>query len=243
MFQLQHEESTVRAMAKRELITKEVIMEDSQKKQIDPERESLIQEMLRDAKKTDLSSSLDKEPVIHRGDAELPAPMVRSKITSAGYVFVYDTRTFQKAPVLYYMLPQILRTRRQDGSYRWTVNDPGKEPRRGQFKCQLHKDNPNRAHYDTLGFRVCPKDNLANPYEVRRHMQLKHKAEWAAIEEARKEQERQDDRKLQQLMVETVAGKTIKPVEEVKKTAFVCDVCGADFGAQVILDKHKATHK
>ena len=228
-------------------------MEDTlgtQKQQLDPEREALIAEMLRDAQKTNLSSALDKEPIIHRGDVELPAPMVVNKMTSAGHVFVWDSRTYQKAPVLYYMLPQILRQRRQDGSYRWTVTDPGKEPRRGTHRCLLHKDDPNRQHYSELGFAVCPKDNLANPYQVTRHMQLKHKAEWAAIEAEKKEKERQEDRALQQYLVAQAAGAIGKPKPEVKeepkveapkseKALYICDVCGADFGSQKTLDKHK----
>ena len=231
-------------------------MEATQKQPIDPERENLIQQMLRDAQKTDLSSDLTKNPVIHRGDTELPAPMIVNKITSAGYVYCWDTRSFFKAPVLYYMLPQILRQRRVDGSYRWTVTDPKQEPKRGTYKCMLHKDDPNRAHYDDIGFRACPKENITNPYQVSQHMRSKHRVEWAAIEKERIDRERQEDRKLQQLMVESIARKPIEPTQpiaettrtiivenvtekEAKKTTFICDACGADFGSAKTLDNHK----
>ena len=205
---------------------------------LDPEREKLIQEMLRDAegRKTELPSELDREPVLHRGDADLPAPMVKSRVSSAGYVMVWDSRTYVKAPVLYYMLPQILRQRRLDGSYRWTTNDPGVLPQRGTFKCFLHREDPNRPHYDELGFRVCPKENITNPYQVTQHMKSKHRAEWAAIEEERRQKERLEDRQLQQFLLTKAF---IEATEKPKKTAFVCDVCGADFGAQAILEKHK----
>lgn len=178
---------------------------------VDPEREKLIAEMLRDAKKTELPSELTKEPVIHRGDEELPAPMVVSKVSSAGYVYVWDSRTYVKVPVLYYMLPQVLRQRRQDGSYRFQVRDPGKLPKRGTHKCFLHKDDPNRKHYDELGFRLCKKENITNPYQVLQHMKSKHKAEWAAIEEEKKERERQEDRSLQKLLLSKAAGEGEKP--------------------------------
>ncbi len=180
-------------------------MEDSQKQGRDPEREALIHEMLRDAQKTELPSELTKEPVIHRGDDDLPAPMVVNKITSAGYVYVWDTRTYEQIPILYYMLPSKMRQRREDGSYRFTTLDPGKLPKRGTYKCLLYKDDPNRKHYDDLGFRVCPKDNLASRYQVGRHMKLKHPAEWAAIEDERKERERQEDRELQRMVLGKVA--------------------------------------
>lgn len=216
-------------------------MEDrQQKKQVDPEREALIAEMLRDAegRKVELPSELTKNPVLNPEDKTAP-PTVVTGITSAGYVYVWDTRTYVKAPVLYYILAQVLRQRREDGSYRWTTNDPGKLPKRGTYVCMLHKDHPNRKHYDELGFRVCPRDGIINAYQVTQHMKSKHRAEWATIEQERVERERQEDRRLQQLMVEAVAGKTIEAAGEAKKSVFVCDVCGADFGAQITLEKHK----
>ena len=88
------------------------------------DNESLIQEALRDAKLVDLPSELKTNPVIHKGDGELDAPMTVKELSSAGYVYVWDSRTFERAPVLYYMLPSILRRRREDGSFIWTTNDP-----------------------------------------------------------------------------------------------------------------------
>ena len=111
----------------------------------------------------------------------------------------------------------------------------------------LHPRADNRAHYDALGFRACPKDNLTNPYQVRRHMERKHPAEWNAIEEERKERERQEDRQLQRAIVERVSPKEI-PQEVVSTEAtvnkgtaeYICNVCDADFGSQKTLDRHKA---
>ena len=236
----------------------------------DPEREALIHEMLRDALKTELPSELTKNPIIHRGDETLPTPMIVNKIDSAGFVYIWDTRTYQKAPVLYYMLQQKLRDRRKDGSYRWTAIDPRKEPRRGTFRCMLYKDNPEREHYNALGFPVCPKDNLANPYEVRRHMQLKHKSVWAAIDEERKQKERDEDRALQRMLLSSQLGKSaveqtmvepkkveeptivIKATEEAPqekqileqtKAPFLCGICGVDFGSLRMCKQHEKTHK
>jgi len=186
-------------------------MEDTQKK--DPGREALIVEMLRDAEKTELPSELTKEPVIHRGDADLPAPMVVSRVTNAGYVWVWDSRTYERIPILSYMLPSKMRQRREDGSYRFTTNDPHKLPQRGTYKCLLHKDAPDRAHYNELGFRVCKKDNLNNRYEVTQHMRHKHPAEWAAIEDERKERERKEDRELQRLILDKATEKSIEAPE------------------------------
>ena len=185
-------------------------MEDSQ----DKEREGLIAEMLRDAKTTELPSELSKDPVIHKGDEDLPAPMVVNTVTSAGYRYVWDTRTYEKIPILYYMIGQKMKQKRDDGSYQFMANDPHKLPKRGTHKCLLHKDSPDRNEYDELGFRICPKDNLTNRYQVSRHMQLKHPAEWREIEDARKELERKEDRELQRMLITKVAGQSPARVKE-----------------------------
>lgn len=165
-------------------------------------QEALIQEMLRDAQKVDVPSELTKNPIIHRGDETLVSPMTVREISSAGYVYVFDTRTYEKFPVLYYMLPSKLRTRRKDGSFRFGVSDPGLKPKRGTIKCMLHQEAEKRAYYDELGFRLCPKGNITNAYQLKQHMIKKHPAEWAAIEAEQKDKEKEEDRKLQRLLLE-----------------------------------------
>ncbi|KKN72890.1 hypothetical protein LCGC14_0405940 [marine sediment metagenome] len=171
------------------------------------DNESLIQEALRDAKLVDLPSGLKKNPVIHKGDETLDAPMTVKELSSAGYVYVWDSRTFERAPVLYYMLPSILRRRREDGSFIWTTNDPKQLPKKGTHKCLLHKDSPNRERFDEMGLRVCKKSNIINKFEVKQHMSKKHPKEWQAIEDMRKEAERQEDRSFQKTLYEAVGGK------------------------------------
>ena len=176
------------------------------------ENESLIQEALRDAKFVDVPSELKANPVIHRGDETLDAPMTVKELSSAGYVYVYDSRTFERAPVLYYMLPSILRRRRDDGSFIWTTNDPKQLPKRGTLKCLLHKNSPERAEYDKMGLRTCKKSNIINVFEVKQHMLKKHPKEWQAIEDVRKERERQEDRSFQKTLYEAVGGKAKPPL-------------------------------
>jgi len=184
------------------------------------DNESLIQEALREAKLVDLPSELKENPVIHRGDETLEAPMTVKELTSAGYVYVWDSRTFERAPVLYYMLPSILRRRRADGSFIWTTNDPKQLPKRGTLKCLLHKDSPDRAEYDKMGLRACKKSNITNEYEVKQHMLKKHPKEWQTIEDKRKERERQEDRAFQRALYEAVGGKKEK---EEKPPLYVSD--------------------
>lgn len=204
---------------------------------LDKENAAMLEEMLRNAKPAQVESELARNPIISKGtDGDAPVPMVGRVISSAGYVWVYETRTFEKAPCLYYMLPQILRQRRPDGSYRWTTNDPGQKPVRGTLKCMLHSEGPNRPEYDRMGFRVCPKSNLTNEYQLRIHMIKKHPQEWKAIDEAQKKAEADEDRQLRRLLIQSQLPKALK------SDKFLCDVCQADFGSQITLDKHKLTH-
>ncbi len=165
------------------------------------DNEALIQEALRDAKKVELPSSLRDEPVIHKGDETLEAPMTVKQTSSAGYVYVWDTRTYEKIPIIYYMLPSKMRLRRKDGSFRFTTTDPKKLPKRGKIKCMLHKGGENREHYNTLGFRVCPKENITNIHQLKQHMRLKHPQEYAAIVDEKKEKEKAEDRALSRALL------------------------------------------
>lgn len=176
-------------------------MEDTLQKNIELENEALIQEMLRSAQPTEIESEFSKNPIIHKGDETAPAPIVVNKISSAGYVYVWETDTHEKIPILYYMLPSKLRSRRPDGSYRFTTIDPGVKPVRGAVKCMLHKDAENREHYRELGFRTCPKNTLTSQYQLDQHMAKRHPQEWAAIKSEKAAKEREEDRALQRLLI------------------------------------------
>lgn len=180
------------------------------------ENEKLIQEMLAGVDK--VTFPID-EPIVHKGDATLDAPMVAKEISSAGYVYVWDTETFEKLPVLYYMLPSKLRQIRKDGVRRFTTIDPKQKPWRGTTKCLLHKDGEQRKYYDTLGFRVCNKQNITNPHALTQHMRLKHPQEWKFIEEARLQKEKQEDRELQRAILSRVIPTVNNTANAVKDTA------------------------
>ena len=177
-----------------------------------PDNEALIAEMLATANTTEVPSELKENPVIHKGDDILEAPMTVKELTSAGYKSVWDSRTYEWAPVLSYMLPEVLTRKREDGSRIWTTVDPKKRPKRGTHKCMLHQDSPAREEYDKMGLRSCKKSNIINEFEVKQHMGKKHPKEWQAIEDLRKERERQEDRADQKLLREAlIAGKETKP--------------------------------
>ncbi len=180
--------------------------------------EALLQEMMSDAKVVDAPSELLAHRALVKGDeSKDEAPMVVKSYSSAGYVQIWDSRTFEDALVLYYMLPSLLRRRRKDGSRIWTTNDPGQRPARGTYKCMLHADSPGRETYTEMGLRVCPKSNIRNAHEVRLHMLRKHPREWESLEEMRIANERKEDRDLQHDLIRAVGGKTTEGIALTKE--------------------------
>jgi len=171
--------------------------------------EKLVEEMVRDAERAEEPGKEDSR-IINKGDAELPIPMVMS-IKSAGYVYIYDTRTGERSLTNRNMLPSQLKKRRADGSVVFTTISPGIKPARGTLKCTLHADGANREHYDELGLPVCRKANLTSPFQVKRHMQKRHPVEWATIEEERVAAEKEEDRDFQRMILDRTFTSKEKP--------------------------------
>ena len=167
------------------------------------ERDQMIEEMLRDAKLHELPSSLRDNPVI---DGVEGIPTVVHELKSSGYVYVWDTKTFERVPILHYMVPIKMRQKYLDGTWRFTEVKPKQEPKQGKVKCLLHADNPDRAHYDELGLKACRKSNITNPFQLQMHMKKKHPQEMATIEAEKKEKEMQEERELRRLLLQTQAG-------------------------------------
>lgn len=157
------------------------------------ENETVLAQLL-SANKAEEPGELKQHSVIDRGTGDAPMPMVTKEISSAGYSFIWDNKTGERSLTNNNMLPTQLRKKRSDGTPVFTVYNPGITPKRGTHKCMLHAENPNRGEYDELGLAVCTKANLNSPYQVRRHMQKRHKDEWQSIEHQLKEAERLEER-------------------------------------------------
>ena len=138
------------------------------------------------------------------------------RVESAGWATVYDTKTGVPSTINDNMLVSTLRKKRPDGSYVFGLKQLVK-PKQGTYICMLHKDDPNREHYDELGFAVCPKGNLSAPFHVKRHMQKRHKVEWAAIEDERLATEKKEDRDFQRMLVSKATEKAPLYVSEKDK--------------------------
>ncbi len=157
---------------------------------------------------------------IQGGEIKPGGGITLGKVTSTtGVLWVWDTRTYEKIAILDYTLPYVLRKRRpEDGSYQFTMNDPGKLPVMGEVKCILHPSDSNREHYDKLGFRTCKKANIKNRHEQEMHMKRRHSQEWETLEKERKEKEREEDRLLQRLLLaQGLKEQSNKPIEPTPK--------------------------
>jgi len=149
--------------------------------------EDLLEQMA-EAENAPEPGTMSMKEIIHRGDEDVPASVVADALTSAGWVYIYDTKTGDRSICNRNMLPDVLKKKREDGSQVFTCRKPGLEPKRGTYKCLLHPDQPQRKDYDELGLAVCKKSNLTSPYQVRRHMLMKHPSEWAAIQEMKQQE-------------------------------------------------------
>ena len=52
----------------------------------------------------------------------------------------------------------------------------------GKVKCRLHRDDPDRELWDSMGLRSCSKEDLDNTFQRRNHLRRVHKLESEAIE-------------------------------------------------------------
>lgn len=148
--------------------------------------------------------NLQPQELLHRGDEEVPATMVTKVLQSAGYVIVYSTETGEPSLCNRNMLPAQLRKRNDKGAVAFTTRKPNVAPHRGTIRCLLHADRREPMH-DEMGLPTCPKANLTSDFQVRMHMQRRHKSAWDALEEIRLRNEREETLAVQRAMLAAVA--------------------------------------
>lgn len=141
-----------------------------------------------------------------------PMPAIISTRKSAGYVYIYDTRTGEQSRTNRNMLDTQLSKRRIDGSQVFTTIDPKILPVRGNHRCLLHPDI-RLPEYTTWGLIECSKANLASPQDVEDHMKHRHKRAWSAIERAKADKEKQDTRDYQERLLTSLVAQRNAPVD------------------------------
>jgi len=153
------------------------------------DRDVLIEELLMEQERdNDEPGPPTYREMVHKGDDEFAAPIVAQVMQRAGYVWLYDTKTYERSPFLRYMAPQKLQAKYPDGTPKFTTQRPRDKdgnplmPWRGQVKCLLHPDQPQRDQYDRMGLAVCTSAHIANDQQLVLHMDHKHPSEWRAIQ-------------------------------------------------------------
>jgi len=141
------------------------------------------------------------EPQVEiEGKSEDVEYMTPAPVLSAGQVYIYDTKTHERSVCRRNNLRHKLSLKRADDSLVFTTVKPKTPPKRGVLKCMLHPDERTEM-YDAWGFPVCMKSNLTSPFQVRRHMQKRHKQEYEAIKEEATRIEKEKDRALRESLI------------------------------------------
>jgi len=132
-------------------------------------------------------------------------PIIITDLESAGWEILYDTETREPSLCNGNAVNAQLQVKRANGLPVFTRVVPQEGPWRGNIKCFLHADQPERAKYNAMGFPQCRKATLPNTYQATLHAEHKHRAEWAAIKTDREENERQEERSMQRALLERLA--------------------------------------
>lgn len=169
--------------------------------------EKAIEEQIRDAEIAEETPLEIEKEEIEAAKSLGVESMEVGEVLSSGQVYIYDTRTGDRSICNRNNLAHNLSKKRPDGSLVFTTVKPKIKPVQGTHLCMLHPMAPGRHKYDELGLPICLKDNLRNPYQVRRHMQKRHKVEWAAIQEEEQREERERRRKLDEALIKSASKK------------------------------------
>jgi hypothetical protein len=178
---------------------------------------SAVADQLRDFEMSKIKNTAPAEFISHEGTAAgIDAEPARMTKTQADRVTVYDARGYP-SDILYYMLSKKL----QSG---YTLTQMVK-PFVGTTKCMLHPESEYRDELTVMGVghKSCcmtwdatkgcvvhgpgcsgGKTKIPSEYELRLHMQKKHKSEWALIEHERAKFERDEQSRLMKAQTEAM---------------------------------------
>ena len=173
--------------------------------------EKSLEELLIEAEEVNEPGGLTEGRVLHSGNDDVPMPMGVSSLEFGGHVYVYNTQTGDRSRINSNMLAMQLTKTLEDGRRAFTTEKPPFEPEKGTIKCMLHADDPNRAHYDALGFATCPKQYIPSQYQLQRHMASRHRMEYATIGEEAERAEKEEEREFQRMLLQAAANGVANP--------------------------------
>ena len=152
---------------------------------------------------------------------ETPWGITIEEMESAGWVTVWDKFTGEPSKVNRNMLAAQLLKVNDEGVRCFTTVKPAIEPWRGSTLCMLHPDSEDRSAYDRMGLPVCKSGNLASDFQMRLHMQHRHKNEWAQIQDIEQQKVDEEERLVRQALIRanTPAEDLSMPVAAVNEAA------------------------
>ena len=152
---------------------------------------------------------------------ETPWGITIEEMESAGWVTVWDKFTGEPSKVNRNMLAAQLLKVNDDGVRCFTTVKPAIEPWRGSTLCMLHPDSEDRSSYDRMGLPVCKSGNLASDFQMRLHMQHRHKNEWAQLQDIEQQKVDEEERLVRQALIRanTPAEDLSMPVAAVNEAA------------------------
>ena len=203
-----------------------------------PTTPEFIEELLQEVEEAEEPGNLREGQVLHRSNDDMPLGVQVASVESAGHVFIYNTKTGSQSKTNRNMLEaQLRKVFPEDGTRVFTTVKPPFEPPRGTYKCLLHADNEERAHYDQMGLATCTKDDLASEYQVQRHMERRHRMEWATIGEERDRAEKDEERRFQRTLMAAIAQAGTNGAPN-RSNRPVCDQCGRTFKSDAGVKLH-----
>ena len=132
---------------------------------------------------------------------ETPWGITIEEMESAGWVTVWDKFTGEPSKVNRNMLAGQLLKVNDEGVRCFTTVKPAIEPWRGSTLCMLHPDSEDRSAYNRMGLPVCKSGNLASDFQMRLHMQHRHKNEWAQIQDIEQQKVDEEERLVRQALI------------------------------------------
>lgn len=185
-----------------------------------------------------------EDKVVHRGDALVPAPIVRTETKDAGHVWLRRNMDGKLVLVNRNSLAARIKQKLPDGRLAWLLPEAAhRGPFIGTEKCLLHPEHPlYRERYEPMGLNPCgstagqpPKGNFANREAVIVHMKGKHRPQWEMIEAA-EERARQDardlrDGKVAEALTTALGNRATQVAPVLEPASQTCPTCGKVFTA------------
>jgi len=142
-----------------------------------------------------------EDALVQLPSKETPWGITIEEMESAGWVTVWDKFTGEPSKVNRNMLAAQLLKVNDEGVRCFTTVKPAIEPWRGSTPCMLHPDSEDRSAYDRMGLPVCKSGNLASEFQMRLHMQHRHKNEWAQIRDIEQQKVDGEERLVRQALI------------------------------------------